>query len=200
MKLNLGCGADWLAGFENLDRRVDWTFESGLPYPDDSAFGVTISHALMYVSERDWPGVFADCYRVLIPGGVIRITEDDHESDTSKRKNDPWPGMITRTGPALLRKYLEAAGFTVYDVARDETRFSDRSLIQAWRSDNPPYYFFIEGLKPQLPDASARNRPKRSPSSPELWRRARRAKFALARTVLCCTDMLRRLPRRAGEP
>jgi len=31
----------------------------------------------MYVDERDFPRVFAEFFRVLKSGGVIRITEDD---------------------------------------------------------------------------------------------------------------------------
>src|SRR5579862_4631632 len=96
----------------------------------------------------------AECFRVLTPGGVIRITEDDMESDTSKRKHNPWPGMVTKTGPGMLRKHLEDARFIAYDVARDETHFSDRSLIQAWRNENPPYYFFMEGVKPPVSSES----------------------------------------------
>lgn len=194
MKLNLGCGSDWLKGFENLDRRVGWTFESGLPFNDESVQGVTISHALMYVLEPNWPRAMAECFRVLAPGGVIRITEDDMESDTSKRKHNPWPGMVTRTGPSMLRKHLEDAGFTAHDVTRDETHFRDRSLIQAWRSENPPYYFFMEGVKPQAASESA-ERP-RSGWTRRVQRGATRSKIASLRMACQCVDAVRGLSRR----
>jgi len=89
-----------------------------------------------------------ECFRVLEAGGVLRITDDDNESLSSKRFLEPWHETVTGTGPAKMRRFLEAIGFQVFDVARDETHFKDNSLIQAYREETPPYYFFIEGLKP----------------------------------------------------
>lgn len=150
MKLNLGAGKGvsppYMPGFENLDRCMGWTFESGLPYPDNSVEGVTISHALVCLSESQWDPSLAEIYRVLVLGGVVRITEDDHENN-SRRCYVPWPANMTLTGPKMMRERLQRAGFTVHDVGREETHFKDRSLIQAYRTADPPYYFFMEGVK-----------------------------------------------------
>ena len=185
MKLNLGSGVVCLGGFENLDVRWGWKFESLLPYAAGSVQGITISHALMYLAEHEWPRVFADFHRALAPGGVIRITEDDTESETSKRKRYPHPDALLRTGPKMAALYLNRAGFRVHGVGRDETHFSDSSLIQAWRNEEPPYYFFIEGVKPErqsVPEEITRLRPP-APDIRASWMWARRKKIAALRTV-----------------
>lgn len=157
LRLNLGCGKpghlDWhpLAGFVNLDRGLGWRFEDGLgDFADGSVAGITISHALMYVAQRDCATVCREFARVLAPGGVVRITEDDCEHPESVRYRSIWkgsePGVIA-TGPAMARRHLEAAGFAVHDVAADETRFSDASLIQAQHRP-APHSFWIEGVRP----------------------------------------------------
>ena len=110
MRLNLGCGEEHLiSGFENLDARNGWRFEDGLPYPDGSVEAITISHALYLVPLADWPAAFAEFARVLKPGGVIRITEDDATNPASSRFggwrgsesaiHSTWPCARTQTSP-----------------------------------------------------------------------------------------------------
>lgn len=144
MKLNLGCGPHLLDGFENLD--LPWRFEDGLPYPDDSVEAITVSHALMYVPLQEWPFVFTEFARVLEPGGVVRVTEDDTENPESERHGG-WHDAVTLTGPKLVRKHLRGAGLTVTKHAADTSVFRDLSLCQAWHGQ-PPKVFFLEGRKP----------------------------------------------------
>lgn len=155
LRLNLGCGTpgtrSWhpIDGMENLDKSMGWSFEDGLgDFVDHSVAGISISHALMYVPESEWPKVFTEFTRVLDEGGVIRITEDDAVNPASARYGG-WKGSepaVTKTSAAMVRGYLERAGLDVYDVGRDETKFSDRSLCQA-QHGHPPDVFWIEGVK-----------------------------------------------------
>lgn len=155
LRLNLGCGTpttrSWhpIEGMMNLDKALGWRFEDGLPeFVDRSVSGVTISHALMYVAESDWPAFFAELARVLAPGGVVRITEDE-TSDRRSSRFGGWRGSepaITKTTPALVRQHLEAVGLTVYDVTAETTHYQDRSLCQA-QHGAPPDVFFIEGVR-----------------------------------------------------
>lgn len=147
--LHLGCGDDIREGFDNLDARTGWRFEDGLSaYASGSIAGITISHALMYVSVDDWYDVFREFNRVLVQFGCVRITEDDCESPTSPRSMQPWTGFVSRTGPVAIGHFLTAAGFASHVCKANETHFIDDSLLIAHREDKRPYYvFYIEGIK-----------------------------------------------------
>lgn len=156
LRLNLGCGnpADrsWhpMAGMVNLDKALGWSFEDGLgDFVAGSVAGITVSHALMYVALADWPRVFREFVRVLAPGGVLRITEDDTTDPNSARLGG-WKGSqpaVTLTDAAMVRAHLQAAGLRVYDLAEGQTQYRDGSLRQA-QHGAPPNVFFIEGVKP----------------------------------------------------
>lgn len=144
MKLNLGSGPHPLDGFENLDL-PDWRFEDGLPYPDASVDGITSSHSLMYVALADWPAVFTEIARVLEPGGIVRVTEDDTENPASERFGG-WHDAVTLTSPKLLRKHLRSAGLIVTNQTAVTSGYRDQSLCQAFHGFEPKV-FFIEGQK-----------------------------------------------------
>jgi glycosyltransferase involved in cell wall biosynthesis/LmbE family N-acetylglucosaminyl deacetylase len=155
LRLNLGCGQpntrSWhpMPGLVNLDKSLGWRFEDGLgDFIDHSVAGITVSHALMYVPESEWPAVFREFARVLIDGGVVRITEDETADPRSKRHGG-WQGSqpaVTLTTPALVKAHLERAGLVVYEVTKATTKYADRSLCQAQHGD-PPDVFFVEGMK-----------------------------------------------------
>lgn len=155
LRLNLGCGTpgarSWhpMRGLVNLDKSLGWRFEDGLgEFADGSVAGITVSHSLMYVRLDLWPSVVGEFARVLAPGGVLRITEDDTEHPASSRRGG-WKGSepaVTLTGPKMARRFLEAAGFRVHDVDRATSHYRDGSLCQAQHGDAPDC-FWIEGIR-----------------------------------------------------
>ena len=147
MRLNLGCGGRELDGYHNLDKRTGWTWESGLKdYSDSSVECVTSSHTLMYVSISDWSFIFSEVFRVLVPGGIWRITEDNMDDP---RQDPSVRGRGTNTDPGMTRTYLEQVGFTVRDCRPDETHFTDASIVQSWyRERGQCVSYWIEGIKP----------------------------------------------------
>lgn len=147
-KLNLGCGPHHLEGFTNLDANLGWRFETGLgDYPDDSVEGISIGHALMYVPALNWEYVFKEFARVLEPGGIVRITEDDTENPESERYGG-WHDAVTLTGPKMMAAALRKAKLTVVkETTMTTSAFKDRSLIQAHHGA-PPKVFVVEGRKP----------------------------------------------------
>jgi hypothetical protein len=155
LRLNLGCGTpgtrSWhpIAGLVNLDKSMGWRFEDGLAdFADGSVAGITVSHALMYVATEAWPRVFGEFARVLAPGGVIRITEDDAISTASSRCGG-WKGSqpaVSLTSAAIVMDMLERVGLAAREVDAVTTGYADESLLQAQHGD-PPDVFFVEGVR-----------------------------------------------------
>lgn len=140
LRLNLGGGINAIDGYVNLDKSTGWTFESGLRYwQDASVEAITISHALMYVPLEQWPFVFSEMARVLMPAGVIRITEDAIGAPGSRRPVIR-PNAKVATTPELVLEHLRDAGLDADLVAEDESGFRDRSLIQRNYGDEPTVF------------------------------------------------------------
>lgn len=76
-------------GFLNQDRysriqRLDggcvvWNLAKGIPYPDKTFDVVYHSHLLEHIDRERAPEFLEDCFRVLKPGGTIRIVVPDLE-------------------------------------------------------------------------------------------------------------------------
>lgn len=147
MKLNLCCGPRKLEGFLNLDR-PDWYWGQFLPIEGETAEAITISHGLMYAPFSLWPGIFAELARVLVPGGIVRITEDETSLQASERFEGRGQDSeaVSLTTRANVAEFLTRAGLLPLEVDPDTSWFKDRTLIQRWHGD-PPKVFFIEGRK-----------------------------------------------------
>jgi predicted SAM-dependent methyltransferase len=69
--LNLGCGTNKLSGWLNHDADVDVT--QPLPWAENSAYYIFIEHCIEHVSCHQAIGFFEEAFRVLAPGGVLRV-------------------------------------------------------------------------------------------------------------------------------
>lgn len=84
-KLNLGCGHRFHRDWTNLDfvstgeAVIAHNLLSGVPFPDQSFDVVYHSHVLEHFSRADGKAFIAECFRVLKPGGIIRIAVPDLE-------------------------------------------------------------------------------------------------------------------------
>ena len=146
-RLNLGSGPHPIDGFDNLDL-PDWRFQDGLgEYEDESVEGVTISHSAMYLPLIEWPALFAEIARVLEPGGVVRVTEDETMDRRSPRYGG-FQGSVTSTYPGLVIDHMERVGLHAGQVREDETFFKDDSLIQNHHG-RAPKVFHVEGIRPR---------------------------------------------------
>ncbi len=77
--VNIGCGAKYVPGMVNIDgnifRKKDiWLDVTlGLPFRGNSVHGVYSSHLLEHLSVQDVRRLLTECYRVLKPGGALRL-------------------------------------------------------------------------------------------------------------------------------
>lgn len=84
-KLNFGCGTRFADGWDNIDfyssgpevRRVNLL--RGLPYPSSSFDAVYSSHVLEHFTQSQCLAMLRECFRVLKPGGSVRVVVPDIE-------------------------------------------------------------------------------------------------------------------------
>ncbi len=81
--LNLGCGSRYHRDWTNIDfvssdkDVIGHDLLRGIPFPDNSFDVVYHSHLLEHFPKADAPAFIAECYRVLKPGGIIRVVVPD---------------------------------------------------------------------------------------------------------------------------
>ena len=88
MKLNLGCSRKGyhLQGYKNIDIdpscEADETYDisKGIKEEDDSVSEILISHVFQYIEPSLIQQILKDCYRVLMPGRVINISETNRKT------------------------------------------------------------------------------------------------------------------------
>ena len=76
MKLNLGCGKNELPGYDNRDIKAGQPCYP-LPFADGTVEEVRASHVLEHLTFRQAREALRDWFRVLQPGGVIRVAVPD---------------------------------------------------------------------------------------------------------------------------
>jgi predicted SAM-dependent methyltransferase len=101
LKLNIGCGTSGIEGWVNIDnspsillsrlplgrlvfqtpdwprdvRRVD--VRKRIPFPDSSVMSIYSSHTFEHFTYAEACAVARECFRVLGPGGILRIVVPD---------------------------------------------------------------------------------------------------------------------------
>jgi len=148
-KLNLGCGTNKIPGWENYDADVDIT--KPLPWPDSSAAYIVIEHCVEHVPYKAAIEFFKEAHRVLMPGGVLRVTVPSLEQIAASNDADylkftqKWqPLGPTKRGAAhaiiyahghevawnaqLMRDTLWFAGFD--DVRKEDPGWSEDEILR----------------------------------------------------------------------
>ncbi len=163
--LQLGCGGRPHPAWINLDlrplppgvRRHDVT--APLPFPDRHFDAVYHAHLLEHLPRDRAPAFAAECYRVLRPGGVLRVVVPDLEQiarlylqalegacsgDTAARRRYPWAvlelydqAVRERPGGAML-DYLARATDRPGDVAWYRLGADGRVIRQHLETAPPP--------------------------------------------------------------
>lgn len=83
--LNVGCGSHYDDRWRNLDlfssdpAVLQYDIRKGIPFKDGEFDAVYHSHVLEHLAPYQGRKLIAECYRVLKPGGVLRIVVPDLE-------------------------------------------------------------------------------------------------------------------------
>jgi SAM-dependent methyltransferase len=87
-KINLGCGTNKLAGWKNHDAEVD--ISRTLPFGDGSASYMFAEHVVEHIDYYQAINFFKEAFRVLEPGGVLRVTVPSIEQIRKRSEKDYW--------------------------------------------------------------------------------------------------------------
>ena len=99
--LNIGCGRTHHPEWLNIDLEttdpdvVEHDITQGIPCPSDSLSVVYHSHILEHLKPEEGHELLRECYRVLEPGGVLRIVVPDLEKIAElylKMHEQAWAG------------------------------------------------------------------------------------------------------------
>lgn len=82
MRLHLGSGVQPKKGWLNVDLVGDpidlaWNLAKGIPFGDGSADAIFHEHLLEHIPLRAGASLMDECFRVLRPGGVLRVGVPD---------------------------------------------------------------------------------------------------------------------------
>lgn len=97
-RLNLGCGHNTLPGWLNVDLeggRHGTTYMDALrpyPLPDNSLDAILCEHLIEHLPSEGGRFLLSEAYRVLKPGGAIRIVTPDLQSLARMCVNEPNEG------------------------------------------------------------------------------------------------------------
>lgn len=143
MRVNLCSGGQHAPGWWTVDKDapdVDYQIDvtQGLPFRDSEVDLLLCHHALDLMGCMEVNGVLAECHRVLVPGGWMRVSlfdplkamgaYDDNDVDWFADRGAPdaplrdqLDFMLHQNGarrwittPLLLASVLEGAGFMAY--------------------------------------------------------------------------------------
>ena len=84
--LNVGCGNKFHKDWTNIDMSSNSPYVKthnllkGIPFPDNNFDVIYHSQVLEHFQKDDAPNFIKECYRVLKPGGIMRIAVPDLEN------------------------------------------------------------------------------------------------------------------------
>lgn len=105
-KIHLGCGKTRFDGWINLDAYevtgitdIVWDLRYGIPVDDNSCKSLYSEHLLEHLPVEQGVALFKECYRVLQPGGVLRIAMPSLDVLIEKSYLGTWREQEWLTAP-----------------------------------------------------------------------------------------------------
>ena len=175
LKINIGAGLSGVPGWFNIDnsptiaisriplaakvlktpnwpkdvRRVD--VRKGLPFPSESAHYIYSSHTFEHFTWAESVSVAQECYRVLRPGGIIRIVVPDLKLIARQYLQDNDPLASHRFIQRLSLSHTVAD--LVHPGANHAQMFDERSLfhlLQTAGFEMPELSSFMTSRIPEI--------------------------------------------------
>jgi glycosyltransferase involved in cell wall biosynthesis/predicted SAM-dependent methyltransferase len=140
-RLNLGCGTNILPGWENLDLEPSpgarfWDATQGIPIQSESVRLIFCEHFIEHLDLASVLRFLAECHRVLVSGGVLRISTPDlrYLMDQYRRQNtSEWAdlGWVAQTPCDLMNEGMRLWG---HQYVFDEPKLRDCILKTGFRA------------------------------------------------------------------
>lgn len=151
VKLNIGSGLAELQGFISLDRKLGHEAYP-LKQAANSVDEIRASHILEHFGFGEVPQVLDDWFRVLKPGGRMRIAVPDFDKIAAARE-DP-KRLLYAMGGQTGKDDFHKSAFTEATLSRAMSNAGLQSIAH-WTSDNGdcaslPISLNLEGVKPQI--------------------------------------------------
>ncbi len=144
--LNIGCGSTWHKDWVNIDFQsssehvIAHNLLNGIPFPDNSFEVVYHSHVLEHFLPQDAEKLIKECYRVLKPGGILRVAVPDLEIITRnyirylEAALNNEPGADEKYNWTMLELYDQAVrtkgGGQMIEYIKDTSRNNDDFLLE----------------------------------------------------------------------
>jgi len=151
IKLHLGCGTVYKDGWINIDNNsdnniqkidLDWDLRNPLPFPDDSVDFIYNEHFLEHLTVEEGLSAIKDFYRVLKPGGVMRIAMPDLQNTVNAYFDENWKENS--------KVFLEKFGLTFIQTRAERINIGFRWWGHKWLYD-------WEELERRLKEAGCNN-------------------------------------------
>lgn len=170
--VNLGCGDRHHPAWINFDKNaahpdvVRHDVMAPLPLPDACAAAVYSSHLLEHLPRDLAPGLLGECFRVLRPGGLVRLAVPDLEA-AARSYLRQLDGALA-DDPAAKERYAWAVVELIDQLCR---HVPGGEVVRYWRRDPmPAEAFVLERTGSEAKNAIARLRaqPGEAPPAMEL--------------------------------
>jgi len=95
IRLHVGCGQIYFEGWINIDidsEKADkkWDLKKTLPYKENSVDMIYNEHVIEHFTSKQGVRILADFYRILKPGGILRIATPDLDHLIDKYCSTNW--------------------------------------------------------------------------------------------------------------
>ncbi len=162
--INLGGGNWFYPRWKNIDYysdpffadyRIEFNENQTLPFKDNSVEVIFSSHVLEHLFENAGEALLKECFRVLKPDGLIRVSVPDYDialdqyldldKKPVKKPNGSY-GHITKYNYEILNNKLKKAGFK--QIVRSSYRGSSLPVLRgSYFDNNPTFSLFLEAKK-----------------------------------------------------